>query len=159
MRKTGKSLATSDNNEKAKILTERFFPQPAPADLSDITGETPVTRLRVDSDMTTEEMARTISRLSNNTAPGPDGIPNEALKTCGPLIAPWLADVARACFAIGYYPRLGRAMTTVVLRKEGKADYSLPGSYRPIALKNTLSKVLKRVIIKHIADTAEEHAL
>jgi hypothetical protein len=88
MRRTSESPATSDNDEKAKILTERFFPQPAPADLSNITGETPVTRLRVDSDITTEEMARTISRLSNNTAPGPDGIPNEALKTCGPLIAP-----------------------------------------------------------------------
>src|SRR6266704_1100883 len=127
MRRTGESLATSDNDEKAKILTERFFPQPAPADLSDITGETPATRLRVDGDMTTKEMAKTISRLSNNTAPGPDGIPNEALKTCGPLIAPWLVDVAKACFAIGYYPRLRRAMTTVILHKEGKADYSLPG--------------------------------
>jgi len=54
--------------------------------------------------MTTEEMARTISRLLNNTVLGLDGILNEALKTYGPLIAPWLADVARACFAIGYYP-------------------------------------------------------
>ena len=69
MRRTGESLATSDNDEKAKIFIERFSPQPALADLSDITGETPVTRLWVDSDMTTEEMAKTISRLSNNTAP------------------------------------------------------------------------------------------
>jgi len=54
--------------------------------------------------MTTEEIARTISRLLNNTALGLDRIPNKALKTCGPLIAPWLADIAKACFAIGYYP-------------------------------------------------------
>jgi len=75
----------------------------APVDLSDITGKTPVTRLRVDSDMTTKEMARTISRLLNNTVLGLDGILNKALKTCGLLIAPWLADVARVYFAIGYY--------------------------------------------------------
>jgi len=118
-----------------------------------------VTRLRVDSDMTTEEMARTISRLLNNTALGPDGIPNKALKTCGPLIAPWLADVARACFAIGYYLRLGRSIITVVLQKEGKADYLILGSYRPIALENTLSKTLEKVIADHIADIVEEHAL
>jgi len=104
-------------------------------------------------------MARTISRLLNNIALGPDGIPNEALKTCGPLIAPWLTDVARACFAIGYYPRLGRSITTVVLRKEGKADYLIPGSYRPIALENTLSKILEKVIADRIADIVEEHAL
>jgi len=118
-----------------------------------------VTRLRVDSDITTKEMAKTISRLLNNTALGLDGILNKALKTCRPLIAPWLADVARVCFAIGYYPRLGRSITTVVLRKEGKVDYLILGSYRPITLENTLSKILEKVIADRIVDMVEEHAL
>jgi len=60
-------------------------------------------------------MARTISRFLNNIVLGPDGILNKALKTCGLFIAPWLADIAKACFAIGYYPRLKRSMTTVIL--------------------------------------------
>ena len=46
-----------------------------------------------------------------------------------------------------------------ILYKEGKADYLLLGSYYFIALKNTLSKILKRVITDYIADTAKEHAL
>ena len=50
-------------------------------------------------------------------------------------------------------------MTTFILRKEGKADYSLPGSYRPIALENTLSKILERVVVERIVDIAKEHAL
>jgi hypothetical protein len=50
-------------------------------------------------------------------------------------------------------------MIMYILRKEGKADYSLPGSYRPIALENTLSKILERVVVDRIADTAEEYAL
>ena len=74
-----------------------------------------MTCLRVDSDITTKEMAKTISRLLNNIVLGLDRILNKALKTYGPLIVPWLADVARACFAIGYYPRLRRSITTVVL--------------------------------------------
>jgi len=37
--------------------------------------------------------------------------------------------------------------------------YSFLGSYRPIALENTLSKILERVIANHIADMAKEHAL
>ena len=74
-------------------------------------------------------MARTISRLLNNIVLGLDRILNEALKTYRPLIAPWLADIARVYFIIGYYLRLRRAIITVVLRKEGKADYLLPGSY------------------------------
>ena len=46
-----------------------------------------------------------------------------------------------------------------ILYKEGKADYLFLGSYRPIALKNTLSKILKRVIADYMADTAEEYTL
>ena len=65
--------------------------------------------------MTTKEMARTISHLLNNIVLGLDGIPNKALKTYRPLIVPWLADVARVCFIIGYYPRLRRSIITVVL--------------------------------------------
>jgi hypothetical protein len=46
-----------------------------------------------------------------------------------------------------------------ILRKEGKADYLLLRSYRPITLKNTLSKILERVITDYIVDMAKEHAL
>jgi len=60
-------------------------------------------------------MARTISRLLNNIVLGLDRILNEALKTYSLLIAPWLADIARVCFIIGYYPRLRRSIITVVL--------------------------------------------
>jgi len=74
-----------------------------------------VTYLRVNSDIITKEMARTISYLLNNIVLGPDRILNKALKTYGPLIAPWLIDIAKVYFAIGYYPRLGRFMIIVVL--------------------------------------------
>jgi len=118
-----------------------------------------VTYLRVNSDITTKEMARTISCLLNNIVLGPDRILNKALKTYGPLIAPWLADVAKVCFIIGYYPRLRRSITTVILQKEGKVDYLILENYRPIALENTLSKILEKVIADYIVDTVEEYAL
>ena len=46
-----------------------------------------------------------------------------------------------------------------ILRKEGKVDYLLLGSYYPITLENTLSKILERVIADYIADIAKEYAL
>jgi hypothetical protein len=46
-----------------------------------------------------------------------------------------------------------------ILCKEGKADYLLLRSYCPIALENTLSKILKRVVVDCIADTAKEYTL
>jgi hypothetical protein len=122
-------------------------------------GEALVTRLRVDSDITTKEIARTISCLLNNIVLGLDRILNKALKTYRLLIVLWLIDIARACFIIGYYPRLRRAIITFILCKKGKADYLFLGSYRPIALENTLSKILERVIADYMVDTAKEHAL
>jgi len=68
-------------------------------------------------------------------------------------------DIAKVYFAIGYYLRFKKAITTVILYKEGKVDYLLLGSYCPIALKNTFSKILKRIIIEYIADIAKEHTL
>ena len=47
----------------------------------------------------------------------------------------------------------------VILRKEGKVDYLLLGSYRPITLENTLSKILERVVVEYIVDIAKEYAL
>src|SRR6266567_3518175 len=119
-------------------------------------GKTPATRLRVNSDIITEEIAKTISHLLNNTVLGLNRVLNKALKTYRPLIAPWPTDIAKAYFAIGYYLRLRRAITIIILYKEGKADYSLLGSYHPIALKNTLSKILKRIITERIADIAKK---
>ena len=47
----------------------------------------------------------------------------------------------------------------VPLQKEGKADYLILGSYRPITLENTLSQILEKVIADYIVDTAKEYAL
>jgi hypothetical protein len=68
-------------------------------------------------------------------------------------------DIAKVCFIIGYYPRLRRAIIIYILYKEGKADYSLLGSYYFITLENTLSKILERVVVDRIADIAKEYAL
>jgi hypothetical protein len=68
-------------------------------------------------------------------------------------------DIAKVYFIIDYYLRLGRAIIIYILCKEGKADYLLLRSYCFITLKNTLSKILKRVIVDCIADMAKEYAL
>ena len=67
--------------------------------------------------------------------------------------------MARVYFIIGYFPRFRRAITTVVLYKEGKADYLFLGSYCPIALENILNKILERVIADYIVDMAKKYAL
>src|SRR5204863_1318647 len=48
---------------------------------------------------------------------------------------------------------------TVALRKPGKKDYSLPSAYRPIALENTLAKVIEKILAERIAEAAEKYEL
>jgi len=47
----------------------------------------------------------------------------------------------------------------VVLRKEGKKNYSLLSSYKLIALKNMLVKVLEKYIANIMSKAAEKHRL
>ncbi|KAA1478292.1 hypothetical protein DENSPDRAFT_748331, partial [Dentipellis sp. KUC8613] len=81
-------------------------------------------------------------KLSPYKAAGDDGIPNAVYKECSDDLVPYLGPLYRATFALNLYPSEWKDSTTVVLRKPGKSDYSLPGAYRPIALIRTISKIL-----------------
>src|SRR5205807_5269306 len=45
------------------------------------------------------------------------------------------------------------------LRKDRKDYYMLPGSYRPVALENSLAKLVEDIVADRINSTAEEHNL
>jgi hypothetical protein len=150
-----------DSKEKAKILAGKFFPITGNADLSDIIAEEQPERRQVDvtPNISPEEISELVRKLPNNKAPGPDEIPNEILKIVVPETAQSLAKASSQCLAGGMMPRQLKESITIVLRKEGKKDYSLPGSYRPIALKNSLAKVLEKRVANVMAEAAESHNL
>ena len=52
---------------------------------------------------------------------------------------------------LGYYPKIGKSITTVALRKDGKVDYSFINSYRPITLENTIVKVYEKFLVTLIS--------
>jgi hypothetical protein len=52
-----------------------------------------------------------------------------------------------------------KVSTTVVLRKPGKPRYNIPKAYRPIALLNTMWKVLIAIVASHITFITEKHQL
>ena len=89
LRKSPDSPLTADNEEKTKILAERFFPTTGNADLNNITdGELLERRLvDVNPNISPEEICEMVKKLPNNKAPGPDKIPNEILKIVAPVVA------------------------------------------------------------------------
>ena len=100
-----------------------------------------------------------LGKLPNRKGPGPDRIPNEALKELKEKIAPGMAKAISWIFRNGEMPTRLKESTTVVLRKDKKKDYSLPSSYRPIALENTIAKVIEKIIANRIMSKAESRGL
>jgi hypothetical protein len=100
-----------------------------------------------------------IAALPNNKAPGPKGIPNEVLKLLGPDIAKKLLPGINQILATGQIPQGLRQSTTKILKKEGKKDYSLPESYRPIALENVLAKLCEKIAADQLTQLAEQQDL
>jgi len=97
--------------------------------------------------------------LLNGKALGPNSIPNEVFKVIALVMAKDLVKAASYCFTNGIILESLKESITVVLRKEGKRDYSLLNSYRPITLENTLAKVLEKYIANIILEAAEKYGL
>jgi hypothetical protein len=59
----------------------------------------------------------------------------------------------------GWYHAPWKAFTSVVLCKPSKPRYNIPKAYRPIALLNTLSKVLTSIMAELLTFYSEKHQL
>jgi len=100
-----------------------------------------------------------IRSLLNRKALGPNSIPNKILKVVALVIAKDLAEIASNYFTNKTILKSLKEFITVVLRKKGKKNYSLLDSYRLIAFKNMLAKVLEKYIANIILKAAEEYRL
>lgn len=143
---------------KADALRNSFFPIPPPADTSDIDNATYQPPMAA-PDIAEHETLQAIKRTGPWKAPGPDQIPNKVLHMAASQLAAPLTNLFNNCLKNGYYPKPLRESITVALRKPGKGDYTQPKSYRPVALLNTIGKLLESIIATRLAHLAESHQL
>ena len=144
--------------QKAELMAETFFPPAPEADLSDTIGYKYPEPLVI-PDITTEEVRQAIEKTKEGKAPGPDTIPNQALHMGKDLISPRLSELFNACLRRSYCPRHFREAITISLRKPGRGDYSIPKAYRPIALLNTVGKIMEAVIATRLSYITEAFQL
>jgi len=143
----GDVLMSYDTAEmKAAALTGIFFllrPMNLPSMPSD---DEPNPRPLPFTTPALHQVIKRIEKSKPHKAPGNDGIPNIVLKEASGVLAPCLHTCLQAVLQLSYFPRAWREWTTVVLRKPGKPDYTIPKAYRPIALYNTMGKIVSGVI-------------
>ena len=146
-----------ETEEKAEALRQTFFPQPPEADLTD-THYYNYNRPAESWTPIVEYEVREALRLAPpDKAPGEDENPNRILKLATDLLAPLFTFLFNKSMDMKYCPTKFKMSITVALRKPGKDDYSQPKSYRPIALMNTMGKILDTVLARRIQYYAERY--
>ena len=157
---TVSSCTTANNNtDKSTMLAKTFFlkkPRQTDNNMEEANPQPPICRM---DPLTKDQIRRHIARLRPYKAPGPDGIPNIVLIKCANLLIGRLHVIYTAIVNKGWYYTPWKTFTTIVLRKPGKPRYDIPKAYRPIALLNTLSKVLTSIIAEQLTYYLEEHQL
>ena len=149
----------SKNQDKSKALARVFFPEkPRQTDAAADEAEVPPPICNTDP-ITREQIRKHIARLKPFKAPGPDGIPNIVLIRSADLIITRLWAIYTAIMEKDLYYTPWKEFITIVLRKPGKPRYDTPKAYRPIALLNTIVKVLTSIIAEQITYYSEKHQL
>lgn len=141
-------------------MAAHFFPSPRLADTRDIEGFEYDREIEATPQEFLEtEVEEALGRLAEGKAPGPDRIPGMLLKQCRGSLKKELAKIFNACIRLGYHPRKFKESITVVIRKLQKPSYDVPKSYRPIALLNTMGKLLEKLIANQITKMTETYNL
>ncbi|CAB0038652.1 unnamed protein product [Trichogramma brassicae] len=95
--------------------------------------------------VTLEELKGAQSRIKERSAPGPDGIPNSALKIAIAARPDIFLRVYTMCLETGVFPSGWKRQRLVLLPKPGKPP-DMPSSYRPLCMLDTAGKILERII-------------
>lgn len=142
---------------KLREIVEGLFPKhdptawPPPPHGVESTGNT--------DQVTDEEIIAAAKRMKTKKSPGPDGIPNVALKTAMHAFPNLFRIVLQKCLDEGHFPDQWKVQKLVLLPKPGKPP-GVPASYRPICLLDTLGKLLERIILTRLTNHTEgEHGL
>jgi len=142
--------------DKEEALAQAFFPPLTPSWIP--TGPYPAP-INIPQQVSGAEVSAAIASTSSTSAPGPDGIPNKLLKAMKAHLSEPLATLTTAVLTAGYHPAPFRQSLTIPLKKPQKPNYSSPKAWRPIALLNTLGKVIEKVLATKLRNAAESQGL
>ncbi|QRW18672.1 Reverse transcriptase (RNA-dependent DNA polymerase) [Rhizoctonia solani] len=152
-------LTATHPHHKAKNLAKQFFPSIANPNISlHPLGIRAMTK-RPFQEISTDEIANAIKCTSNKSSPGAFGSNYRLLKWAFWCDTSIFVNLFNLCLRIGYHPSVLRNCVIAPIPKPRRQDMSLPKNYRPIALLETLSKLLEKVITTRITFEAGKHSL
>ena len=145
--------------EKANLLRTIAFSKAKEANLEDIRDFYYPPPIESDLDLPNDEILGVGLKTLKDSAPGPDGIPNRVIHLVLRERIHLLQPLLEKCLSLGYHPQAFHTAQTVFLQKPKKEDYTSPNAYRPIALLNTLGKLLESIVATRLRSISEENSL
>lgn len=131
-----------------KIVTN-LFPRQPELQIGDFGTDEPIPPI------TLEELKTACSRLRNKKAPGPDGIPNIALKRAINIAPEMFLHMYNRCVQEGHFPTKWKLQRLVLLLK-GKKPPDEPSAYRPLCMLDSAGKILERIMYTRIEVIVEK---
>lgn len=149
----GATAPTEQSPQMLEGIIEGLFPRHNPSPWPPFVGQ-PGIGAGDEDRVTDEELVGIAKSLSMGKAPGPDGVPNLALKVAI-LEAPGMFRSAmQICLDEGVFPDAWKRQSLVLLPKAGKPPGD-PSAYRPICLIDTVGKVLEKIILNRLSRYTE----
>lgn len=108
------------------------------------------------SPVTEDEVIEVVKKFGVNKAPGPDGIPNIALKLAARTQPDMFADLYNSCLKEGIFPAPWKQQRLVLIPKGSKHPNDLLAQ-RPLCMLDNMGKLLERLICNRL-ETAIEQA-
>ena len=154
----GESVMVVETRKQAKVLNE-FFSSVFTRSGGDIPekekepGAPELTKVEIGE----ERVKRTILRLREDSAPGPDSIPNKLLIETAKEVSRPLSILFSKSLKDGRIPEDWRsANVTPIFKKGSKA---MPGNYRPVSLTSATCKLMERIVKEDIEAHVERNGL
>lgn len=106
---------------------------------------------------TYEEVKKAIDTLKPKTSSGTDEISAKLVKRCKEELTVPLTDLINKSLQQGTFPTLLK--TSKIYPKYKKGEQTEPGSYRPISLISTFSKIFEKIVLTRLLNHLEQHNL
>lgn len=138
---------------KLKAIVKGLFPDGDPMQWPEI-SQNEESQADEDDKISMDELLEAARDLKLNKAPGPDGIPNAAVKVAVETSPKVFLESMNRYLEVGQYPDCWKQQKLVLIPKPGKAADD-PSSYRPICLLDTLGKLFEKIILQRLTKVTE----
>ena len=149
----------SDVETLFEVMHSHFSTSPAAEHISwDAIDGIPQLEVRSFPSISQKEIWDALRPTANSSAPGPDHITWRHLKLAisFPETDAALARLFNEVCSTGTWPSHFKESVSVIIPKLNKPDYTIPKAYRPIALLNTLGKLLTKILANRLQHDAAE---